>query len=277
MDLNKALQNPANFLYLFADEKNFLSKLDSRTASIIRAKKRNQQQVLVVAAGGNQNYNDARNQVRQALVDTYGKSPELILVDLANGKQVAGKNWAAGIYGVGKVIKTTFSQNSGITVDPETGFLMQGDTIVGKSSGDYVKQGNRCVANTYSYTDESGNTFTSQYNKATKKYYAATYTTADGLKQNAEGQEVTNADSSSIWANVIESVSMFIQWLISLFTGSSDRTLITDSNTVPSQSDGFIQETNNASGWLIAALVGGALFFGMPKTGKKKSSKKKSK
>lgn len=278
MDLTKVLQNPATLLYLFADEKNFISKLDSRTASIIRSKKRNQQQVLVVAAGGNQNYNDALKQIRQAFSDTYAMSPEKALVTLANGGEVAGKNWAKGIYGIGtnsRIIKTTFVQNAKITVDPETGYILKDGAVVGNSPGDYVRSGRKTVPNTYSYVDEDGNTYTAQYNRANKKYYACTYTNKDGAKQNAEGIAVTNADSSSIWANLIEALSPFLDWFMSIFSDMKDREVITSKNTLPRQTDGFVQQGNSldASGILLAVVAGGALMYGM-QDGKTKKKKK---
>ena len=109
------LQNPANFLYLFADEQLFLQRIDAKSASIIRAKKINQQQVLVNAVTS-ANYNSAIDEVRTAFTNIYGMSPEKALVTLANGGEVAGKNWAEGIYGVGAVKRQDFVQNTSVKV-----------------------------------------------------------------------------------------------------------------------------------------------------------------
>lgn len=258
------LQNPANFLYLFADEQLFLQRIDAKSASIIRAKKSNQQQVLVNAVTS-ANYNSAIDEVRTAFTNIYGMSPEKALVTLANGGEVAGKNWAEGIYGVGAVKRQDFVQNTSVKVSEDGTITVNGTAVQTTDTYGRGKKG-ATVAYTRSYTDDNGNTFTAQYNKLTGKYYALSYTTKEGEKQNADGKAISNADSSTIWCSVIESFQSFIEWLVSLFTGG--RQTITASNTLPTQQDGFVQESG--TGWyVVAALAVGALLYGMPKVGKK--------
>lgn len=274
MTLAEICKNPANFMYLFADEERFLKYLDRKSAVIIRAKKRNQQQVLVNAVGADE-YQNAIQQVKEAFVDVYDMTPQEALVTLANGGEVAGKNWAKGVYGVGALTKgTVFVQGKDVEVMPSTGYIViNGNSLTPfqmKRVYGTDKDGNPITTN-YSYTAADGSTYTSQYDPKTGKYYAYTYTTPDGIQQTALGASMTDADSSSVWVAVLNSLSKIVEWIINLFKG--DRTAITAENTLPNQvQDGFVQESSMSWIWVLL-LAGGALLYGMPKvdTGKKKS------
>lgn len=274
MTLAEICKNPANFMYLFADEERFLKYLDRKSAIIIRAKKRNQQQVLVNAVGADE-YQNAIQQVKDAFVDVYGMTPQKALTTLANGGEVAGKNWAKGVYGVGALTKgTVFVQGKDIEVMPSTGYIViNGNSLTPfqmKRVYGTDKDGKGIITN-YSYTAPDGSTYTSQYDPETGKYYASTYSTADGIQQTALGASMTDADSSSVWVAVINSLSKIVEWIINLFKGN--RTAITAENTMPNQvQDGFVQESSMSWIWVLL-LAGGALLYGMPKvdTGKKKS------
>lgn len=275
LTLTDILKQPANFMYLWADEKLFLQKIDARSAAIIRAKKANQKQVLTnaVTASG---YTDGMRQIGEAFQKMYGMTPAKALVTLANGGEVAGKNWSEGVYGVGKRPVDFVQGNGSVTVNPTTGALLLNGTAVAASQMNTVygrdRKGNVIVSSN-SYTDANGNTYTSQYNKTTKTYYAASYSAADGTKQDASGNAINNSMDASVWTSIIESFQSFIDWLISLFTSGKQQ--ITAKNTLPNQgTDGFVQQAG-APWWLIGGLALGVLFYGMPKiTGEKKGKKK---
>ena len=278
LTIAQAKKQPANFMYVWADEQQFLAKLDSKTASIIRAKKANQNKVLYLSAEKyNSSYGEYTSAIRTAFINAYGMTPAKALVTLANGGEVAGKNWKEGVYGIGATPRNNFYQDSTVIVDETTGQIYHnGQNVTSTSGVVYGKVNGNTIATNYSATID-GKTYTSQYNKYKKKYYAGSYSTADGTTQDANGQEINASDSSSIWEAVILSINEFLQWLISLFSGNSKSVeTINSSNTLPSQSDGFVTETSsisNASGVLVAALAVGALLFGT-KGKKKKASNK---
>lgn len=277
LTIEQAKKAPANFMYVWADEAKFLSKLDKKTASIIRAKKANQRKVLSLSAEKYkttvQAYTDA---IRSAFIDYYGTTPAQALVTLANGGEVAGKNWSKGVYGIGAVKRSNFYQNGNVTVDEKTGHIYNNGVDVTSASGVvYGKVKGKAFPISYS-AEIDGYTYTSQYSKTAKKYYAGSYSTADGVKQNADGASITASDSASVWESIILSLNQFMQWIISLFAGKTVET-INDANTLPSQSDGFVSTgggMSQANMLLVAAVAVGALLFGGKKNGGKKKSNK---
>lgn len=275
ISIEQAKCTSANFMYVWADEIKFISKLDKRTAVIIRQKKANQNKIITLSAKEyGLTVQEYYNAIRQAFIDSYGCTPVDALMTLAAGGSVAGKNWADGVYGVGALKNSTFTQNKSITIDPATGEIKKnGITVSQLSSAVYGKKGGKTVVTGYSYTDENGNTYTSQLHKASGVYYAGQYSTNSGVLQNSNGMNITAADASSIWESIASGLETFVNWLISLFT-KNDKELLTAGNTIPQQTDGFVTETAGG-GWLLAVAAAGILVSGGLKIGKKSKKNKK--
>lgn len=256
LTLDDALKSPTSFLYIFATD-NFLAQLDSKTASIISKKRRNQKQLLVsiVTSTG---YNDAVNKLSASMKSAFGYTPAQILIKLAEGETVAGKDWTKGIYGIGATLREGFA-GSNVTVDKTTGKLLQNGVEISGQTAIYGGKGK----NTYTtYTaDVDGTTYTSIYKDGA--YYAGTYTTSEGKTFNSSGSETGLAGFSNIWSSIssfLPYISAIISFVTSMFpdlygsTSMANRTYITAANTVPSQSDGFI---SNGTDWKSIGIFAG--------------------
>lgn len=278
LTIEQAKKSPANFMYVWADPNRFLSKIDSKSAAIINAKRLNQIKVLKLSAQKyNTTYEAYTNAIHSAFVGYYGLTPAQALVKLANGGEVAGKNWVKGVYGIGATRRSNFYQNGNVKVDEKTGHILYNGKDVTSSDGVvYGKVKGKAFPISYSAVID-GKTYTSQYSKAAKKYYAGSYSTADGTKQNANGANIDASDSASVWESVILSLEQFLQWIVSLFSGGGKTETLNAANTLPSQEDGFISSSglSEANTLLIFAVAIGALLFG--KGGNKGGSKKKGK
>lgn len=272
--LAKFYQQPSNFLYIFATDA-FISKLGSKAAYVISAKKANQKKLLnTTAVDEGVTYETAYNNVASAFKEFYGVTPQQALVTLAEGGEVAGKNWAKGVYGVGKLNNSsnTFHDTPGasalIEVDPSNGLMFDMDDA-GNKNGYYESLGCTTVSlgkdgnpNCYKYIDANGNTYTSVRNERTGKWSAGHYdNSATGVSYNAFGKEVTAADMSSVWESLTLSFQKLVEWLVSLFNSQNDtnKQLINASNTQPSQMDGWVSEAGVAP-WILFAVAAGVLF-----------------
>lgn len=272
---------PIDFLYLWASD-DFISQLGNK-ASIIAEKKYNQYQTLWrimvdVADQGSEsaNLNEYKrwtSEIAQTIKDTYGKTPAEILVDLADGKTVAGKDFAKGVFGVGEATSNTFVQNSNYTVDPTTGQIKAGD---GSTLKDKLHQtpiyGEDGSVTGYSYN--VGNTqYQSVYSNG--QYVALSYSDVNGV-QKANGGSFS-ASSGTFWQNAenyMPMVNNLIEWIISLISQllPGNRVALTTDNTVPKQTEWVYEEKSNSGGALLALAAAGALIFGT--TGKKKNKNK---
>ena len=271
---------PIDFLYLWAGE-DFISQLGNK-ASIIAEKKYNQSQalwriVVDVADQGSEsaNLNEYKrwvSEIGNAIYDIYNRTPAEILIDLANGKTVAGKNFNNGVFGVGESASTSFVQNSNYQVNPETGQIMAGSgnnlktelhqTPIYGESGDVTG---------YSYT--VGNTqYQSHYQNG--QYVALSYSDVNGV-QKANGGSY-DATEASFWQNAenyVPMINSIVEWVLSLISQllPGNRTVLTTENTVPKQSEWVYEEKSNAGGALLALAATGALIFGT--NGKKNKNK----
>lgn len=248
LTIDEAKKHPGSFLYVFAAN-DFLKKLDRKTRTIIIGKRANQNKVLMLSARKyGKTYDDYVATIRQAIINDYGKTPAEGLVILAKGGEFAGKNWSEGIYGIGSAkTRSDFVQNPQVKINPDTGEItLNGKTISEAASAIYGRALNgKAVVMNYS-ANVDGATFTSQFNKTLNKYYAGSYSRGD-VMQNADGVTITAADSSSIWENLALSANTFIEWLISLFSDDEEEVeLITEENTLPRQSDGWVENTSEA-------------------------------
>lgn len=239
MTLSDVKKNPAEFLYLFATDK-FLSKIDAKHAAVIRKKQGNQYKVLLNACEKEKaDYATTVKQLNQSLIENFGHSGADCLKILADGGEIAGKNWSAGIYGIGATTYEGFS-GTDITVNKETGKLMQGGQEIAGQTAIYNKN-----STTYTATVD-GTTYTSQFAKGS--YSAGTYTNAEGKTFNATGTEVGLSGVNNIWTSIqsfAPIIQQVINWLASLFPEAfTGRSLITSKDTIPAQSDGFVQSSS---------------------------------
>lgn len=274
--LANVLQCPIDFIYLWASD-GFIAQLGSK-ARIIKEKKYNQYQtlwkIMVDNVKSNNSadlqdaYIDWTNQIADAIKNTYGMTPAIILQKLAMGEDVLGKNWKQGIYGIGEV-QSTFSQNNAVTVDGSTGKIMVNGVA---ADGQVPIYGANGVVTGYSYYDKTANAQFQSGVNANGQYGAACYSNESGV-QSANGGAFDQS-TGSFWsnaANYIPLIQRVIEWLVSLF-GAGERVVLTRQNTVPEQTE-WVEE-NNGNGGLIAgglALAGLALItMEKPKNNKKK-------
>lgn len=254
--LNDALKCPTDFLYIFATD-SFLSALDSKSANIIKSKRRNQQQLLI-SITTREKYNDGVQKVSAAIKDAFGMSPAAILIKLAEGEQVAGKDWTKGVYGVGATQREGFAGSNGITVDKTTGKIMQNGVEVAGQTAIYGKRKGQQYT-TYN-VEIDGVSYNSVYKDGS--YYAGSYTNANGDSFNANGAKIGLSAFSDIWnsiASFMPYISQILTFLRSLFpaifgNSTDNRTIITSANTLPSQSDGFV---TNSTDWKSIGIFAG--------------------
>lgn len=268
---------PIDFLYLWASD-SFISKLGSK-AKIIREKKYYQQQTLWRAvvdsnkAKSQAEYQNIYTQwcsvIASAMESVYGLTPEEILHKLAMGEQVAGKDWKAGVYGIGSTdgkLQLTFSQTPGMGVDAGSGKITYQGTELSNQTAIYGADGTI----TGYYVQHNGAQYQS-YGSA-GVYGAYTYSTATGV-QKADGSAY-NAKSGTFWQNIgnyMPLIESIINWIKSLFAGE-DRTVLTKQTTVPSQTEWVESGSDNS---VLAA--GGLLMAGLLLLRKDNKKKKKNK
>lgn len=269
----QARQNPGMFLYIFAPDE-FLKAIPRKYANIIIGKAANQNKILLQSA---KKYGitreDYTNAIREGFMEIYGKTPIEGLVILAQGGELAGKNWSEGVFGVGALSQSFTKMNA--TVNPDTGVTSVNGVTLGVSNVVYSKSSSDDTAEVYQVfcTDNStGVTYMSQLKNG--KYYAKSYSDKDGVKYNYNGVKMSSSDAATFWENILLWVQKFVDLIISIFGKDKDAELITASNTLPSQTtDGFVQESGfSEAGMLLLALVaGGALLTGGIGSRKKKS------
>ena len=140
----------------------------------------------------------------------------------------------------------------------------------------YATVGGKTVVYQRFYQDpKSGNTYMSQLNKTTKKYYAKSWSNADGTYSAKSGNSINASDNADIWGAILGSLDKFLNWILSLFAGDKIEKLSAE-NTLPNQqADGFVQTNDggglleSGTGLILAAVAAGALLMG----GKSKKSK----
>ena len=285
LTLEQVKKSPSCFFYIWADEDKFLKYMDSASAAKIRAKKYNQIKVLKLSADKYKvSYDTYRDAVRDAFKAEYNMLPFEALVKLASGGEVAGKNWKAGIYGVGATYTNNFagvttSDGKNITVDPDTGHIMlSGNDVTNTSKTNYKEINGAAKEFQLFYEDEFGYTYQSQYDESTGKYYASSWSDDDGNIHSANTGNISSAsDGASIWGNVELFLGKFqkiLQWILYLFgintSDASDQ--LTAENTLPSQQeDGFVvgSGTLEASGILVALAAAGLILANSGKKSKK--------
>lgn len=276
LTIEEVKKTPQNFLYIFASDK-FLSYIDAKYASTIRTKRANQNLVLMRSADKhNKTYEEYFNAIQDSFIKIFDIKPEDALIKLAMGEEVAGKNWAKGVFGIGKIGRYDFA-GSNVTTDAQTGYMVVNGEMVSSTEQVFdTKKGSETGLYQQIYKDlDTGKVYVSQYNKTLKKWYAQSYSDADGKTFNADGSAIGSADMSTIWEGIGLSLTTFLNWLLSLFgisTGNKDEQL-TEAKVLPNQvNDGFVFESG--SGLLLVAAAAGALIFGSMAGDNKKKKKK---
>ena len=269
LTIKEACKQSANFMYIWADEQKFLKYIKPEFASVIRVKKANQRKLLELSADKyGKTLDDYTSAIREAFIEEWKHTPAEALIILAQGGQIAGKNWQEGVYGVG-ALNTQFSGNEyngqPITVNTETGHIFCGtEDITDESKTVYNTVNKKTIPYQLFSRDLMGNIYMSQYNKLQKKYGAQSWSDDHGTYSAKTGSEITASDSADIWGTISLSIQKFLDWLLSLFgitTGNKE--MITAENTLPSQTaDGFVQEAGmSEAGMIVLALAAGGLLL----------------
>lgn len=266
MNQNDIKRSPIDFLYCWADD-TFQQKvstyLGSSFAAAIRNKRNRQLKVARNAFNaGSDNSKVPWDTIAGWIRDEYGYAPTEILVMLLQGKSVAGKNWKAGVFGVGGAKLTVFKGSSDYAVDTATGKLYEtasgDDNIISGGSPIYANDANgNSYISGYSY-NINGNSYTT-LRGADGKYYASTYGTSAGMFQ-ANGSAYTGANASSVWENIqtsIPYINQFLQWVASIYKIS----VMQPEKTVPSQSE-FMVYYPKQDNTLSYFAIGGAVVLG---------------
>lgn len=261
------LKNPADFLYIFATD-GYLKYLSKNTRETITTKRANQVKYAnTVCVNNGVKYADFVNELSKQIKEVYGLAPNEILVKLAFGYNVAGKNWSAGVFGINGSAHVNYSNDATITVDGTTGKILQNGTEVANQTPIYDTYGTGKNKKTYisGYSASvDGNQYTSQVSGTTYKttnpvYFSSTYSTSEGA-YNYDGTDFNQSNAASIWAGIESSlpiIQKFIEWIASLFS----TTLISSKNTVPQQTE-YTYSTGNSSNTDIL-LLGGAAIVGV--------------
>ena len=239
--INGILKSPADFIYLFASD-SFIAKLSGsyrRTVYNKNILQRKYVNTMSIKAG--MTYEDVRNKIGANFEETYDITPQTALVRLASGRDVAGKNWKEGIYGVGATYRDGWTQNSSVTVDKTTGKILQNGQEVSGQTGVYTGSGK-----TTGYTVTiDGVQYQSQ--KHGGSYYAGSYGTTEGV-YNADGSVYQASNAESIFQNLFTYLPMFqslLEWFFSLMNIQPIRA----QNVVATQSD-WVKTKNDADSWL---------------------------
>lgn len=267
---------PIDYLYLWASDE-FISKLGSK-ARIIKQKKYNQYQSLWKTVVMNNEsasadelqelYQQWTSEIAASIKDTYGYTPGEILVRLAMGQEVVGKDFKNGVYGVGNAPSTSFIQNSSVQVNPVTGVVMQNGLPMQNQTAVYGRDGSVIG---YS-TQVGGEQYQSYF--VGGQYNALSFSNSDGV-QYANGGAF-NASNASFWQNAnnyMPIINSVLSWLTSIVNSFfPNRTVLTPENTVPVQTE-WVEPEDNTGLWIAGGVaVVGALLLTMknPFGGKRK-------
>lgn len=269
---------PIDYLYLWASDE-FIAQLGSK-ANIIKKKRYYQYQALYKAVIDNvskeseveNTYNQWTGEIAAAIKSTYGFTPGEILVRLALGQQVAGKDFKEGIFGVGEAenVVTDFVDDSGASVDSVSGRISINGKLVATQTPIYGSDG--------SVTGYSALHKGKQYQstKIGDQFGVLAYSDANGV-YSATGSLLSN-ESCTFWQNAnnyLPMIEQILNWVTSLISSFfPNRTELTPQNTVPVQTEWVEVESDN-TGLLVAGGVAlaGVLLLTMKNPFKKKVKK----
>lgn len=266
--LSTLLQCPTDFLYLWASDE-FIAQLGSK-AQIISEKKYYQHQSLWKTMVDNtksddpevlqQTYQSWTKQIAEAIKGIYGIAPAEILVKLAMGEQVLGKNWNQGVYGgIGKT-QITFDQKPSMSVDANTGMIVSnGLTLDGQTpiyGQDGTISGYSCTVGDEQFQSRIGS----------DGYYGAyTYSKGSGIVQTATG-EAFDSSAAGFWENTENYMPIFkdiLAWLMSIINSflPKDRVALTTEKTAPKQTEWVEDSSDGNTGLLAGGIALAALAF----------------
>lgn len=280
------LEEPIAFLYIFIDDFDemgipFLAMLDEKHRSIISSKAYNQKVMcrnvyMDEHNDSTEGLQDFREQIKNKIIDQYGMFPTEILLRLANGENVAGKDWNGGTYGVGESNNKYYKNfsmvtNSGqdlskISVNND-GTLLFGRGSLNPTNIIYGSDGNPI---SYQY-DYKGLSLTTQL--VNGNWYAGTVGSKN-KQWNADGTKFSSVTASSIWQSIatylpyVGLLLSLLSWLFSSFKGNSlsSGNLFNTSNTFPNQRVdwsyfGDDDEGMTTSDLLLLAAAAGAVYL----------------
>lgn len=269
---------PIDFLYLWASDE-FISQLGSR-ASVISKKKYYQYQTLwktMVDNVGSKTTEEYQNlyaqwtsEIAEAIKSVYGLTPAEIMYKLAIGENVVGKNWRSGIYGTEDGVQSGFSQAPNVTVDGTTGKIYRDGVELQNQTPVYGADGNLT-----GYSVLAGDVQFQSNLSSGGQYGAYSYSKGDGTIQNANG-DAFDATQGSFWQNAnnyMPIIKNILDWVVSIVNSFfPNRTVLTEDNTVPQQTE-WIEPENN--GMLVAGglALAGLLLVGMEDPKKKNKNK----
>ena len=277
--LSEAKLHPACFIYVYATN-SFLEAVDEKHRAIIRSKGFNEKKLMTLSAETEGiTYEQYKEAVRTAFEEMYECDPLKGLLKLAAGETLAGKNWNEGIYGIGSLL-TTYADNKGVTVTKDGHFKKNGKQIPdNQTKVEYANSdGTGIIYKRYYADPDTNTTYALRYHKASKRYYADSYSLSDGNMYSPAGIHLEGADGSTMWGNVIlNTLNAILNWFLSLFGVTQEKETLTTDNTLPSQvEDGFagVEPLISGSTMLMLMAAGGMLLYSStPK--KKKGGKQK--
>lgn len=280
------LKNSIAYLYIFRNftipgtTETYLQWLGPKTAYIIDGKGKNQEQ-LVKNVANDSDLTEAAlyEKIRAKIEEEYGMGPYEILMRLALGETIAGKNFVQGTYGIGALAPMTTLEKQTIipssitsanTFNPSTGQFYNssngaviGNPILGKKpDNSYGIIGFTSVFEDYTVTSSLNN----------NGLYSITSVGSSKEQQNADGTAFNNSKSSNIWATMgtyLPFIGMIMQLLSWMFSGfksinSSWGTsgLLGGYTTYPCQKDYLdTDEGMTTSDLLLLAAAAGAVYL----------------
>ena len=251
--LPKLLKSPADWIYLFASD-SFISHLSGAYRQTVYKKNILQRKyVNTWAQNCGATFEAWRSQIGDAIKNTYGMTAQEVLVRLASGQNVAGKNWKEGVYGIAGNKYEAFTQNTSITVDASTGKLMQGGSEITGQTAVYSSNGKTVEGYTVSL---DGKTYQSM--RTGSQYYAGTYSTSEGAF-NADGSAYNPTTCASIFQNMtawFPFIQSFVSWIMSIMNIAPIQ-----ASTVVARQDDWIKTTNDKDTWLY--FVAGAAIIAL--------------
>lgn len=273
------LKNSIAYLYIFRNftipgtTETYLQWLGQKTAYIIDGKGKNQEQLVKnVAKDSKLTETELYEKIRAKIEEEYGMGPYEILMRLALGETIAGKNFVQGTYGIGAVAPNVAP--AGCTVDPSTGKIISNTNFIKTQYplwGNVEVNGVKTTALLGYTAVNNGTTITSAFNPTQNKYqlYSVGSETA---QQKADGTAFNNSQSSNIWATMgtyLPFIGMILQLLMGLLTGfkninSSWGTsgLLGGYTTYPCQKDYLdTDEGMTTSDLLLLAAAAGAVYL----------------
>lgn len=212
----------SNLIYAWISETNLKYCGSPKAIKIITKKRENQLRFMAnvgSAAGGN--YAEVRQFVEQCIFDTYGMKPDEVVYRLAKGESVTGRNWTKGVYGISATPKLDFGDGSGITVNSDTGDILDktGKILNDPNSAMYNEDGSHHG----NVVGVDGAYYGCLYNPKTNLYEAFEHTSKDGVITEIQtGVKYTDSEEvaakNDLWRNSAQLMPFLTGLLNALLT-----------------------------------------------------------